>query len=116
MKGEGNRFVVLSLWRGPITVRQPPPKSMAQIAAEVAERYGVTVADLRFGGKARRFSIPRQEAMAEMHATGWWTLMDIGRYFGGAHHSTVMHAVRAASTRVRAGDLKCRTAAVQGAA
>jgi len=81
----------VSLWRGELAIRRGP--TMAQIAAEVAAKHGLTVEELR--GPARGFKVahPRQEAMARMRAETSQSLTAIGRYFG-RDHTTVMHGVR----------------------
>lgn len=80
----------------------PPPITMAQILARVAEKHGLTVADLKGPRIAPRFSHPRQEAMHAMHAVGRWSLPQIGRFLGGRDHTTVLHGVRRHAQRIAA--------------
>lgn len=88
---------VLSLFRGAITIPATKPR-LAGIAAEVAGRYGLSVADLRIGNSSHKFSHPRQEAMALSYATGLWSTTQIGRYYG-RDHTTVIHARRRYAAR-----------------
>ena len=73
---------------------QPAPvKRMAEIAAEVAQANGLTLAELRSRNRAQRIARPRQEAMAKMYQTGRYTLTQIARFFG-MDHTTVLYGVR----------------------
>ena len=63
------------------------------------------------GAKLREVAWPRQEAMylasslTRDDGTPRYSLSQIGRYFGGRDHTTVLHAVRAVTSR---RDLKAR--------
>lgn len=73
---------------------QPAPvKRMADIAAEVAQANGLTLAELRSRNRAQRIARPRHEAMAKIHQTGRYTLTQIARFFG-MDHTTVLYGVR----------------------
>ena len=73
---------------------QPAPvKRMADIAAEVAQANGLTLAELKSRNRAQRIAWPRQEAMAKIQQTGRYTLTQIARYFG-LDHTTVLYGVR----------------------
>lgn len=94
---------------GVLAKLHPPPLSMAVVAAElvappgpdvspldriataVAKRHRVGVKVMR--GKSRMANVvwPRQVAMTAARAAGL-TLAEIGRYFGGRDHTTVLHA------------------------
>lgn len=94
---------VLSLWHGDMTRRLPCGvgyKPRALIAAEVADRFGMTVAELMQPTAARRVSWPRMVAMAEMHATGW-SFSRCVHFFGLKNHTTARYAF----LRVLAGEL-----------
>lgn len=71
----------------------PRPPMISDIAELVARYYHVTLSDLR--GKSRRASIvrPRQVAYFLCRALTLQTYQDIGWYFGGRDHATVMHGV-----------------------
>jgi chromosomal replication initiator protein len=66
---------------------------MASVAARVAAKHGLTVADLRGQSRKRVFAWPRHEAFAECRALPR-PLPMIGLYFGGRDHSTVWHGIR----------------------
>lgn len=73
----------------------------AAIVAEVAERYGVTVAALKDKAKWQPIARIRQEAMYEMYIRcPHLSLPDIGRILGGRDHTTIMHGVQAHCKRI----------------
>lgn len=67
-----------------------------QIVETVLLAYpGVTVAQVRGGGRARKVCYPRQLSMYEVRRQRPdLSLPAIGRWFGGRDHTTVLHAVR----------------------
>ena len=82
----------LSLWRGVLPYRP----SMRDISAEVAERWGVTVEDMRDPDNLVRRGLdtrPRDEAIAAIRATGRFSWTQIGRFFR-RDHSTCISAVK----------------------
>lgn len=67
--------------------------SIRSIQLVVAERYGVTRADLMSQRRTAQVVRPRQIAMyLSKHLTGL-SLPAIGRHFGGRDHTTALHAV-----------------------
>ena len=60
----------------------------------VADFYKLKVADLKSRNNAKSVTIPRQVAMYLCKALTHASLPEIGRSFGGKHHSTVIHSVR----------------------
>lgn len=94
--------MVLSLWKGLVENGEPAPvpkPSMKVIAAEIADKYGLTLADLQGPETRREISRPRQEAMARIYATGFFSYPQVGRFFGGRDHTTVLFAVRRVAER-----------------
>lgn len=76
----------LSLWRGAVRRR----RLKADIAQETADRFGLTLDELKTPTHARRISWRRMIAMHDMREAGWgWP--SIGRYFG-LDHTTAIHA------------------------
>jgi len=84
----------------------PTTVSMADIAVCVAAKHGITVEQLKMRGSTRAIARPRQEAMWAMRQVRWrdgplrYSLPQIGRFFGGFDHTTVLHAVRAHQKRI----------------
>jgi len=64
------------------------------IQENVAEYFGLRPVDLRSKSNARRITQPRQIAMFLSKRLTNHSLPEIGRAFGGKHHSTVIHSVR----------------------
>lgn len=106
-----------SLWHGDLrfVVRdgEVERKSMAAIAEDVAAQHNLTVADLTGDRRVHGVVVARQEAMADMYATGRYSLPVIGAFLGGRDHTTVLHGVRAHKRRlvgaIGADDPNCRT-------
>lgn len=86
----------------PTAVTRGVPPSVRSIMAEVASRSGVTVEELVSQSRLRRIAWPRQEAMYVVRALGRFSLPQIGRFFGGRDHTTVLAAINAYEERVRA--------------
>ena len=59
----------------------------------VAEHFGMRVADLKQKNNSRNVVIPRQIAMYLAKQMTEASLPEIGRQFGGKHHTTVMHSI-----------------------
>jgi chromosomal replication initiator protein len=60
----------------------------------VADRYQLKVSDLKSRNNAKSIAKPRQIAMYLSKALTQASLPEIGRRFGGKHHSTVIHSIR----------------------
>ncbi len=59
----------------------------------VAEYYNMRVADLKSKSNSRNIAVPRQVAMYLCKTLTKASLPEIGREFGGKHHTTVLHSV-----------------------
>jgi len=82
------------------------PVTVETIQRVVAEFYNVKVADLKAANKSRVVAFPRQVAMYLCKKMTTSSFPDIGKKFGGKHHSTVIHSVnRIASEAARSEDL-----------
>ena len=68
--------------------------TVKRIQAEVAAFYGLKPIDMLYDCRARRVARPRQLAMWLACRLTVRSLGDIGRRFGGKHHTTVLHARR----------------------
>ncbi len=68
--------------------------SIESIQKVVAEQYGLRVTELKARNNARRVAEPRQIAMYLVKHLTDSSLPQIGREFGGKHHTTVLHSVR----------------------
>ncbi len=64
------------------------------IIRAVCERYGMQPAQLKQRTNAQEIARPRQVAMYICKELTAASLPEIGRHFGGKHHTTVLHSVR----------------------
>jgi chromosomal replication initiator protein len=60
----------------------------------VAEYYNLKLADLKSRNNSKSVARPRQVAMYLCKSLTHASLPEIGRSFGGKHHSTVIHSIR----------------------
>jgi len=67
--------------------------TILQIQKAVATNYKLTVDQLVSKNNSRQFSFPRQIAMYLCKKLTKHSYPEIGRAFGGKHHTTVMHSV-----------------------
>jgi chromosomal replication initiator protein len=63
------------------------------IQRTVAENFGMRVAELKQKNNSRQIVVPRQIAMYLAKQLTEASLPEIGRQFGGKHHTTVMHSI-----------------------
>lgn len=71
----------------------------------VAQYYGISAKDLMGKKRARSIARPRQMAMALIRELTQDSFPEIGQFFGGRDHTTVMHACKAIE-ELRATDVK----------
>ena len=55
--------------------------------------FGLTVEELRHGSSRHVVAVPRQIAMYLVKQMTDASLPEIGRHFGGKHHTTVTHSI-----------------------
>jgi chromosomal replication initiator protein len=71
----------------------------------VADYYNLKMVDLRSRNNSKSIAMPRQIAMYLCKSLTHASLPEIGRSFGGKHHSTVIHSIRKVEDlRKRDGD------------
>ena len=71
-----------------------PAATIDSIIKMVSNYYNLPVADLKSRNSSRQIAFPRQIAMYLCKKLTHCSLPEIGRRFGGKHHSTVIHAVQ----------------------
>ena len=97
-----------------VTEFRRPSWTIAEIARSVAEVYGLTVADLRSATRERTVAGARQVAMELTVRNAGASLSQIGKYFGGRSHSTVIHACeRALAERLKNPETASRVARLE---
>ena len=67
--------------------------TIESIQRAVAEQFGMRVSDLKQKNNSRNVVVPRQIAMYLAKQMTEASLPEIGRQFGGKHHTTVMHSI-----------------------
>jgi chromosomal replication initiator protein len=67
--------------------------SIELIQKAVANHYGLKVSDLKSKNNSRSVAVPRQVAMYLSKTMTKASLPEIGREFGGKHHTTVLHSI-----------------------
>ena len=71
----------------------------------VADYYNLKMVDLKSRNNSKSVAMPRQVAMYLCKSLTRASLPEIGRSFGGKHHSTVIHSIRKVEDlRKRDGD------------
>ncbi len=123
LEGSLIRLMAISSLRGqPITkvLAQDAIKNIAadedpgivtieQIQRAVATNYRITATELVTKSNARQYSLPRQVAMYICKQLTKHSYPEIGRAFGGKHHTTVMHSVDKIQTLISTdGNLRKR--------
>jgi chromosomal replication initiator protein len=68
--------------------------SIEGIQKVVADHYSLKVAELKAKNNSRRVTEPRQMAMFLCRKLTESSLPQIGKEFGGKHHTTVLHSIR----------------------
>ena len=70
------------------------PLTLEAIQRFVGEHYQLKVSELKARNNAKSVALPRQVAMYLSKQLTKHSLPDIGKSFGGKHHSTVIHSIR----------------------
>lgn len=68
--------------------------ALKAIAEQSARRYGLTVADLKSGSRRRTVVAARDAAIFLARRLTSKSLQDIGDFFGGRDHTTILHSCR----------------------
>lgn len=75
-----------------IDSERPEGLTMERIARTVASHYKLTVEELKSKNNSRAIAVPRQVAMYLCKRLTNHSYPEVGREFGGKHHTTVMHS------------------------
>lgn len=79
------------------------PTTIQDILNAISGYYGLRITDLLSKRRHKSIALPRQIGMYLARKHTRFSLGEIGGYFGGRDHTTVMHAIRSIDTR-RTGD------------
>ena len=81
---------------------------MPEVTAEVAEKHGLTLADLVGPSRTKYISHARFEAMWLLYqqrrpdGSRRLSMPQLGRFFGGRDHTSVLHGIRRHEQRIAA--------------
>lgn len=78
-----------------------PAPRIQDIAAAVTNRFGVKLSELQGKRRSRSIALPRQICMYIARQMTPHSLEEIGSYFGGRDHTTVLHAHRQIADRLK---------------
>jgi chromosomal replication initiator protein len=76
-----------------ITGGQEKKVTMEAVLKAVADRFSLQPSQLKQKSNSRQISYPRQVAMYLVKELTQASLPEIGRQFGGKHHTTVLHSI-----------------------
>jgi chromosomal replication initiator protein len=77
-----------------LLVPDSPAVTVESIQKLVANHYNLKVTELKSKNNSQQISFPRQVAMYLCKQMTECSLPEIGKRFGGKHHSTVIHAIQ----------------------
>jgi chromosomal replication initiator protein len=83
----------------PAAGSEPAQPTIQQIIEAVTHYYDIKLSDLMSKRRHKSIALPRQVCMWLARKHTRFSLEEIGGYFGGRDHTTVMHAVRTVATR-----------------
>jgi len=75
-------------------VNQKREPTMEDIIRTITDHFGVKLSELQSKKRSNAIAFPRQVGMILARKLTRMSLEDVGSYFGGRDHSTVLHAVR----------------------
>jgi chromosomal replication initiator protein len=70
------------------------PITIEMIQKFVADRYSLKISEIKAKNNSKSIAVPRQIAMYLTKCLTSASLPEIGKEFGGKHHSTVIHSIR----------------------
>ncbi len=76
-----------------IDSEQPEGLTLERIARAAASHFKLTIEEIKSKNNSRQIAVPRQVAMYLCKRLTKHSFPEIGREFGGKHHTTVMHSV-----------------------
>jgi len=84
-----------------LDAERPAGLTMERIARAVASHYDMSVEEMKSKNNSRSVAVPRQVAMYLCKRLTRHSFPEIGREFGGKHHTTVMHSFDKIETLVK---------------
>jgi chromosomal replication initiator protein len=93
LKGESINLILAQEALKNIVEEEERAITIETIQKVVADFYNLKVADLKAKTNSRNIAVPRQIAMYLCKTLTKASLPEIGREFGGKHHTTVLHSI-----------------------
>ena len=84
----------LTLWFRADTITPDRKPGLEEIVKAVLDNFGLRLSQLQSKRRSRHIVVPRQICIYLARQMTELSLEDIGTYFGGRDHTTVMHACR----------------------
>ena len=81
------------------------------IQKKVADYFNIKVSDLSIKSRVKTVSLPRQIAMFLVRELTSHSLPEIGEYFGGRNHATVIHSCQKIKEEMRHNEATQNTVA-----
>ncbi len=88
-----SKMLAQDAMRNIIDSEQAEGVTMERITKTVASHYKLTVEEIKSKNNSRAIAVPRQVAMYLCKRMTRHSFPEIGKAFGGKHHTTVMHSV-----------------------
>jgi chromosomal replication initiator protein len=88
-----SKMLAQDAMRNIVDDNQPESLSMERIARTVASHFNLSVEEIKSKNNSRPIAVPRQVAMYLCKRLTKHSFPEIGREFGGKHHTTVIHSV-----------------------
>jgi len=88
-----SRMLAQEAMKNIIDSDHPAGLTMDRIARTVASHYDMSIEELKSKSNSRAIAVPRQVAMYLCKKLTNHSFPEVGREFGGKHHTTVMHSV-----------------------
>lgn len=95
-----SRMLAQEAMKNILEAERPLGLTMERIARTVAAAYDMSVEQLKSKNNSRAIAVPRQIAMYICKRLTGNSFPEIGREFGGKHHTTVMHSVDKVQTNM----------------
>ena len=93
--------ITLDLARKALGAQPDRPVAIPAILERVATRFGVRVSELQGKRRSKTLTFPRHVCMYLARRLTSQSLEEIGGYFGGRDHTTVLHACRAVARQAQ---------------
>jgi chromosomal replication initiator protein len=88
-----SKMLAQEAMRNIVDHEHPETLTMERIGKTVASHFKLSIEELKSKNNSRQIAVPRQVAMYLCKKLTKHSFPEIGREFGGKHHTTVMHSV-----------------------